>query len=276
MTLGTPDSPRSVTSENRARRYFTRTAGLVILAPAILASGIALAGAAEPAAPNTPNTPNVETTSPAPEQEPTCPTDGSDITDVHYVVDGTTYPTLVGNAHAGATVKVIFTIADGCEDDQFSLAAYKAASGTYVPEEASQQVLFDSDSDSFGAGEQSLTVTVPSCFYQVDFVRGSVIEHLTTDAYANAGRLIDHDNGGTNACTTPTETPTETPTPTPTDTPTVLGTTVTKDPVTVEAASSSLPFTGGATPLLLAIGSGLVGAGIAFRIVAARRVARKH
>jgi|GEM_PF-6702647 len=268
MNIGTPDSPRPVTSAHRGRRYFTRTAGLALLTPAVLAFGFGLAGAAS------------ATDAPANNsQEVECPWDnGADITNVQYIVDGTTYSTLEGHTHAGATVKVTFTIAEGCEDDTFSLATYKAPSATYVAGEAPQQVLFDSKTGSFDAGAHSLTLTLPSCYYQVDFVRGAVIEHLTADAYANAGHLIDHDNGGTTSCVTTTTTPTPSSTPpTPTETATVLGTTLTQDPTpSVAPAVATLPFTGSTTPILLALGAALVGAGIAFRVAATRRVARRH
>jgi len=38
--------------------------------------------------------------------------------------------------------------------------------------------VFDSDTGTFGAGRHSLTIVVPDCFFQVDFVGGKVINHF--------------------------------------------------------------------------------------------------
>ena len=282
MTIGTPDGPEPVNTEHRARRYFTRTAGIALITPAVILGGIAFASGASAAEPEpsattssavSPNTasddpsanptdsqePSQDDSTPA--QDPTCYGDNRDLATATYVINGTSYATLEGNAHSGDVVKVIYTLNPGCSN-VFSLAAYKAPSGTYVEAEAASQVLADSDTQTAGDGENTLTVTLPSCFYQVDFVRGSVIVNLTANAYSNDGRLLAHDNGGTTSCTPPT---------THTDPPKVLDTTV-----SVADTADALPFTGGATPLLLAIGSSLVGAGVALRVAASRRFARRH
>ena len=282
MTIGTPDGPEPVNTEHRARRYFTRTAGIALITPAVILGGIAFASGASAAEPEpsatsssavSPNTvsddpstdpgdsqePSQEDSTPA--EDPTCFWDSRDLSNITYLINGTSYATLLGNVHSGDTVKVTFTLGEGC-DDQFSLAAYKAASGTYVESEVSSQTLSDSATGHFGGGVHTLTVTIPSCFYQVDFVRGAVLNTLTPGAYANAGRLLAHDNGGTTSCTPPT---------THTDPPKVLDTTV-----SVADTADALPFTGGATPLLLAIGSSLIGAGVALRVAASRRFARRH
>jgi hypothetical protein len=282
MTIGTPDGPEPVNTEHRARRYFTRTAGIALITPAVILGGIAFASGASAAEPEpsatagptvSPNTvsddpsanpsdsqePSQEDSTPA--EDPTCYWDNRDLSNITYLINGTSFATLEGNVHSGDTVKATFTLGEGC-DDQFSLAAYKAASGTYVESETSSQTLADSDTGHFGGGVHTLTVTIPTCFYQVDFVRGPVLTTITPGAYSDAGHLIDHDNGGTTSCMPPT---------THTDPPKVLDTTV-----TVADTADALPFTGGATPLLLAIGSSLVGAGAAMRLAASRRFARRH
>src|SRR4051794_19862986 len=66
----------------------------------------------------------------------------------------------VADGHGTAT----FTIAAGCAGVPLSLASYDA-----------HGKLVDSDTGSFGAGPGSLTVDVPACGYEVDFVRGSTV-----------------------------------------------------------------------------------------------------
>lgn len=85
----------------------------------------------------------------------------------------------------------VFTIAAGCADLPLSLASYD-----------NQGKLVDSDTGSFGAGEHELTVDVPACGYEVDFVRGTVLPQLGTGAnpYAKEGRLIDADDAGMGNC----------------------------------------------------------------------------
>jgi hypothetical protein len=145
---------------------------------------------------------------------------------------------------------------------------------------------------------------VPTCYFQVDFVRGAPIYNLTPEVYSNAGDLIDAGNGGTTSCIvtpeppvtppvtptppvvpTPPVTPPVTPTPpvvpTPPVTPaSVLGVSLTKTPPTaVEAVSltkpvasvQALPFTGSNTPEMIEIAVGLIGAGVGLRVFASRR-----
>ena len=45
-------------------------------------------------------------------------------------------------------------------------------------------------------------MTVPNCFFEVDFFTGLVIEHFgnDTESYSNEGRLVDSATGGTAVC----------------------------------------------------------------------------
>lgn len=105
---------------------------------------------------------------------------------------------------AGGFATANFTVAAGCSGVQLSLVSYTAPSGTYSDETASQQVLFDSTTSTFGAGSYTLSVKVPSCFFQVDFVYGTPIEHLgpagSNNFYSKQGRLIEGLMGGTSSC----------------------------------------------------------------------------
>jgi hypothetical protein len=107
---------------------------------------------------------------------------------------------------------------------QLSLAAYQAPLPYFTPESAPQQKLFDSQSDTFTAGVHSLQVTVPGCYFQVDFVHGPVLPTLGSTSETDYGDvLISADNGGRSSCsstsgggTTSTSPSTPTPSPSPT------------------------------------------------------------
>ncbi len=142
--------------------------------------------------------------------EISCPTDDTlKVVDYSYTINGVSgFKTLEGNLKHGDTVKVDFTVADGCKDVQLSLASYDAPDGVFSKDTAVKQVLFDSKTGKVGAGKGSLKIVLPDCFYQVDFVRGEVLTKLgpaTSDNFYE-GRLIDAGNGG-EKCVTTKETP---------------------------------------------------------------------
>ena len=147
----------------------------------------------------------------------TCPSGNAMITHYSFVVNGTTQVAqLENNVHQGDKVKVNFTIAAGCSNEQISFVAYNAAGASFDVNTAPQQTVSSKDSGSFGAGDHSLSVTIPSCFYQVDFVRGPVIEHLGAGhLYSTTGSLIDAENGGSGVCGSSTPPPVVTPPPPP-------------------------------------------------------------
>lgn len=129
---------------------------------------------------------------------------------------------------ANDVATVGFTVAPGCSNVEVSLVSYEAPSATYSDDTADQQTLFQVDTQSLSAGAQSLSVPVPPCFFQVDFVYGTQLNTLgpagSNNFYNDQGRLIQALNGGTTACTgstTSTITPLATPAP-------VVGVTLTK------------------------------------------------
>jgi hypothetical protein len=109
-------------------------------------------------------------------------------------------------ANGSASVK--FKIAAGCKDIELSLVSYKAPGPTFDEQTADQQTVFDYKTQTFSAGDYTLSVLVPDCYYQIDFVRGTVITKLgpagTDNFYDKQGRLIDAASGGTAACVTTT------------------------------------------------------------------------
>ncbi|MEA2639508.1 MAG: hypothetical protein QOF51_902, partial [Chloroflexota bacterium] len=109
-----------------------------------------------------------------------CPTDNTVLTGYYYLINGnaTHVPDLGGVTHAGDTVQVVFTVRSGCSNIQLSLVSYKAPGPTFDANTADQQTVYQSQTGYFSTGTSSLTVMIPSCFYQIDFVRGAVITTL--------------------------------------------------------------------------------------------------
>ncbi len=132
----------------------------------------------------------------------------SPITNVVYTVNGQTVPNIGGNVTPGSTVTVSFTDSG---TTPVSLVAYQAPGPSYSTSTQGQQVIV-SDQTVTPTGNPStvytLTVTVPNSYYQVDFVGGLPITTLGSPngsvTYGNEGRLIAHDNNGTQPYTTST------------------------------------------------------------------------
>ncbi|MDQ6859247.1 MAG: LPXTG cell wall anchor domain-containing protein [Chloroflexota bacterium] len=116
--------------------------------------------------------------------------------------------TAITGAAQGGTASVTFTMSNGCTGKELSLVSYSAPSATFSRDTAGQQVVFDSKTGMYTNGTFTLSVNVPSCFYQVDFVWGAVIAHLgpagSTNFYGDQGQQIAGVNGGTTACTATT------------------------------------------------------------------------
>jgi len=118
---------------------------------------------------------------------------------------------LTGSSTATAT----FTLDSSCSATDITLASYKAPS----PEFGLPQALYKTATVTATPGKSyTLTVDVPSCYYQVDLVTGSAIDDLTaTNLYG--ARKIAFLNGGTTSCSgTP-----QPPPPCPSDTAAVVG-----------------------------------------------------
>ncbi|HKM54433.1 MAG TPA: S53 family peptidase, partial [Isosphaeraceae bacterium] len=104
----------------------------------------------------------------------------------------------------GESVSVNFTVPSGYYD-QLSLVSYVAPQSSFSVSSAYLQQVYQSVTQVFGPGTHTLgPVTIPSSYYQIDFVCGTVISQLglsPTDFYSAQSRLIDADNGGTTAPT---------------------------------------------------------------------------
>jgi hypothetical protein len=112
-----------------------------------------------------------------------------------------TFATLAGHVQPGDHVVANFTVPANCSV-VLSFVSYQAPGATYDPNTASQQTVFNSqDSVTFAAGDHSMAVDIPSCFFQVDFVSGAVIDQLGPGNFYDAqGRLISTGNGGITTC----------------------------------------------------------------------------
>jgi hypothetical protein len=127
----------------------------------------------------------------------------------------------------GGGAQVSFTVAAACAGVEVTLVSYAAPSAAFDESAADQQVLFRATTMTALSGPQLLTVEVPDCFFQVDFVYGPPLQTLgpagTGNFYGAQGRLILFATGGVNSCSTSTTTATSstaTATPPPTTAPT--------------------------------------------------------
>jgi sarcosine oxidase gamma subunit len=124
---------------------------------------------------------------------------------VTYTLSGggcatTTVTDLRGATAQGETVTVTFTVPSGSAAMQYSLASYNAPDSFFNASDASQQTIFQDATGTFGPGTHTLTVTLPSNYYQVDFVCGAALTQLgpagSNIFYSAQNRLISADNAG--------------------------------------------------------------------------------
>ena len=138
-------------------------------------------------------------------------------------------------SESSGTITATFTVASGCDGTTVSLATYLmlAAPGSQLP-----QTLYDSVTQTLDAGSHTLTVHIPSCYWQADLVTGSVLPYIDEN-HRYRERVAVAAKGGNQACSTTTTTGTTqttttgttTTTTTETTTTTTTTTTVSKPPV---------------------------------------------
>lgn len=136
-------------------------------------------------------------------QAPTCGSYGDgDAMNVVFRVNGSVVPDLNG-VSSGDQVNVCFDLTAGSTPTIFTLVSYKAPAATFNAADADLQTIFDMDSQVI-TGSGCLSITVPSCFFQLDFVRGCAITQFGTAGssgfYGAQGRLIAGKNGGSGTC----------------------------------------------------------------------------
>ena len=115
---------------------------------------------------------------------------------------------LSGNTAKCDAVTVTFTVT---MTEQLTLVSYIAPSNTWNQSIAYEQQIFDQDSGTYTPGTYSLTVLIPNCDYQIDFVCGPAINELAPPTYNGVAygpdsgnvlyhsenRAISSDNEGT-------------------------------------------------------------------------------
>jgi hypothetical protein len=131
--------------------------------------------------------------------------DLSDFTNIYYTVSsdcGTTHPkNLRGNTDQGDTVTVRFKYTGTERNHPVTLVSYVAPGSSFVASQAALQKIFQQSTVLANPGETyTLTVTLPNCDYQVDFVCGYAIDTFgpagSNIFYTPQDRLISADNDG--------------------------------------------------------------------------------
>lgn len=109
---------------------------------------------------------------------------------------------LHGKTRQGDIVTANFTVPAGATTT-LSLVSYTTPSAHHQAATASQDVVADAATGTFGPGAHSLTVHIPDNFYQIDFVVGAVIQKFGDKGshinYRPQHRLLSADHGGTTA-----------------------------------------------------------------------------
>ena len=139
-------------------------------------------------------------------------------TNVKYTVNGMTTSTTSTNltsqlqkaVRMGQKLKMCFTVPKSSGYSTYSLVSYTAPAATFIQSLAHLQEVFDYQTITVGpnGGNVCLEIKVPSCFFQVDFVKGCIIRTLgpydtnPTNFYYHPtqNRLLAFANGGNNAC----------------------------------------------------------------------------
>jgi len=147
----------------------------------------------------------------------TCPPGNSAITSFSFqIVRGSTTFTAtdLNGVQQGDIVKAFFNLAPGCENVRISIPSYETKYPYYDINTVDQQVYkpYSGDTGLFSYSQTSaqrmVQTLVPGCNFQVNFVYGSIIEHMTVnDLYGD--RKLAWKNGGTDTCqwaVTPTAT----------------------------------------------------------------------
>jgi hypothetical protein len=139
--------------------------------------------------------------------ESTCPA-----TNISFAVTSghnapTTVSDLRGNTHQGDLVTATFTIPAGTSG-MLTLVSYIAPGPSFNAATAYQDQIYDDITATFGPGTHTLSVYIPSSYYEIDFVNGPAIDEQgnpnagpdrSNIFYTPQGRLLSADNGGTQA-----------------------------------------------------------------------------
>ncbi len=126
------------------------------------------------------------------------------VSGISYSVNGNNswFADLRGHIHEGDTVKVRFTVAIN-HTATLTLVSYTAPGSSFDANKASLQAVYQFATGIFTAGYHTMQVTIPRCYFQVDFVCGDYIDRFgpagSNVFYSAQNRLISADNGGIHA-----------------------------------------------------------------------------
>lgn len=117
----------------------------------------------------------------------------------------------------GDRAKVVFDVAAGCKDVELTLVSYKAPGPTFDVNTAHLQTVHEYKTQLFSEGKgYTLEVSIPNCYFQVDFVYGKHIEKFgppdSNNFYYRQGRSIRSQHAGSAPCAESSPPPTVTPT----------------------------------------------------------------
>lgn len=115
-----------------------------------------------------------------------------------------TVPDMTGQVRQGDTVMLQFTVAPFfISECTVSLVSYTAPNGNFNTANLYRQRVYQSSSGPVTGGDWEVTVKVPTCYFQADFVRGAPITQFgptSANTYHGQGRFLDGAVGGTEAC----------------------------------------------------------------------------
>ena len=209
----------------------------------------------------------------------TCPSGAAAITNVAFTVNGTAASIGSGKVIAGVapgdTVTATFTVAPGCASVPVSFSSFRAPAAFANAGNIGAQTLANFSSGSFASGVHSLSVMVPSCFFQIDAYQGAPVtmwDLATVNTFLAATPtrwMLGVANGGTASCanTTTTVTPpavlgVQTAPQAPAAvTPAAPPSTVQRAPATVSGLPSTSTSSNNGLPAL--VGLTLIGMGLA-------------
>jgi len=146
-------------------------------------------------------------------------------------------PASLTDAHlseGSGTITATFTVASGCDGTTVSLATYSRLA---APDSQFPQTLYDSVTHTLDAGSYTLTVHLPSCFWQADLVTGSVLPYIDAN-HLYGERVAAAEKGGNQACSTTTTTGTTQTTTTQTITTSTTSTTTTLTTLTTTTSTT--------------------------------------
>lgn len=117
----------------------------------------------------------------------------------------------------GDRAKIVFDVEPGCKDVELTLVSYKAPGPTFDVNTAPQQTVHEYKTQLFSEGRgYSMEVSIPNCYFQVDFVYGKHIEKFgppdSNNYYYRQGRSIRSAHAGSSPCAESSPPPSVTPT----------------------------------------------------------------